>query len=112
MNCQEAQSCIQPFISHQLDIEKLDSYMKHISSCPSCKEDLEIHFMALVGLKLLDEEPFSGEVTDLGAALRTELEETAAYLKLRKGLTSFRRLAYLAALAAIVVCILVFYSIL
>lgn len=110
MNCQEAQACIQPFLSHQLDVGKLDAYMKHIRSCPSCKEDLEIHYMVLVGLKLLDEDPSSREETDLSASLREELEETELYLKLRKGLASARGLLYLAASAALIVCALFAFS--
>ena len=112
MNCREAQSCVQPFLSHELDVGKLDAYLKHLKTCSSCREDLDIYFMALVGLKLLDEDPDARETADLSGALRRELEEVAAYLKLRKGLTSLRRAAYAVSLAALVACALLFYSIL
>lgn len=110
MNCQEAQACIQPFITHQLSWGRLDSYMKHIASCPSCREDLEIHYILEVGLELLDEQNSPETTTNLTQALQTELDKTSAYLELRRSLTSMRRSTMLAALGALALCAVLFWG--
>lgn len=56
MTCNEAQSLITPFINDELDIITLDEFMNHINHCGECKEDLEVYYTLLTGMKQLDDD--------------------------------------------------------
>ena len=112
MDCQEAQALIQPFVSGELPSATLKQYIRHIESCPSCKEDLEIHYMIEVGLSLLDEAPVGTESTNLAQALQNILDATKDYLEFRHTLTLMRRSCVAAATAALVVCAMMAWGIL
>lgn len=56
MNCQEAQRLIVPFINGKLTIEQARDFFKHIDQCKECKDELEIYYVLLIGLKQLDED--------------------------------------------------------
>lgn len=57
MDCRETQSLIVPFIESQLTLEKARAFLKHIEVCEDCREELEVYYILLVGLKQLEEEP-------------------------------------------------------
>lgn len=56
MNCIEVQRLILPFINDELSIKQLDEFLHHIDSCPNCKEELEVHYILLSGMKQLDDD--------------------------------------------------------
>ncbi|MFV0342293.1 MAG: anti-sigma factor family protein [Anaerocolumna sp.] len=56
MNCIEVQRLILPFINDELSIKQLDEFLHHINSCPNCKEELEVHYILLSGMKQLDDD--------------------------------------------------------
>jgi hypothetical protein len=56
MTCNEAQSLITPFINDELDILTLEEFMNHINHCGECKEDLEVYYTLLTGMKQLDDD--------------------------------------------------------
>lgn len=56
MTCLETQKLITPFINDQLEISKLTPFLKHIHQCDDCKEELDVYYTLLTGMKLLDEE--------------------------------------------------------
>ncbi len=35
---------VMPYINHQLDEVQLEQFLKHIKSCSSCREELEIYY--------------------------------------------------------------------
>lgn len=55
MTCSQAQSYIMPFIKEELDINNLKEFLQHIKQCENCKEELEVYFTLLNGMKQLDE---------------------------------------------------------
>ncbi len=55
MTCFEAQSLITPFINETLEDDKLGQFLDHINTCDSCRDDLEVYFTLLNGMKQLDE---------------------------------------------------------
>lgn len=55
MTCFEAQCLITAFINEKLDQDKLKEFLGHINHCADCKEDLEVYFTLLNGMKQLDE---------------------------------------------------------
>ena len=55
MTCREAEKLIMPFIDMKLEEEELEAFLTHVSTCPECREELEIYYTVSVGLKQLDE---------------------------------------------------------
>ena len=74
MDCREMQSLIVPFIESQLTLEKARAFLKHIEVCKDCKEELEVYYILLVGLKQLEEEP--EESLDLHGQFEEHLRNT------------------------------------
>lgn len=56
MDCREMQGLIVPFIKSELTMEKAKEFFQHIDNCPDCKEELEVYYMMMVGIKELDED--------------------------------------------------------
>lgn len=57
MDCREVQSLIVPFIKSELTMEQAKAFFEHIDCCKDCKEELEVYYILLIGLKQLDEDP-------------------------------------------------------
>lgn len=56
MTCLEAQNLITPFINDQLDIPTLEDFINHINHCDDCREELEVYYTLLTGMKQLDDD--------------------------------------------------------
>lgn len=54
MNCLQAQSKITAFIADSLDDDELNEFIQHIQSCPNCKEELEVYYTLIIGMRQLD----------------------------------------------------------
>jgi hypothetical protein len=52
----KAQSMITPFINNKLNLKETEEFLDHISTCPSCKEELEVYYALLTAMKQLDED--------------------------------------------------------
>lgn len=55
MTCFEAQCLITPFINEELNNEQLEGFLEHVKHCSECRDDLEVYFTLLNGMKQLDE---------------------------------------------------------
>lgn len=78
LNCREAEKMVMPFIDGHLDEKELEAFLKHIHSCPACKEELEIYYTVSLGLRQLD----SGTgVYDITGALEESLD--TAWVRVR-----------------------------
>lgn len=56
VNCRETQGLLVPFIRSELTMEQAKAFFQHIDNCPDCKEELEVYYMMIVGIKELDED--------------------------------------------------------
>jgi hypothetical protein len=52
----KAQSMITPFINNKLNLKETEEFLDHISTCPSCKEELEVYYALLTAMKQLNED--------------------------------------------------------
>ncbi len=78
LTCKEAEKMVMPFIHDQLNETQMEEFLKHVSACPSCKEELEIYYTVSAGLKQLD----SGTgVYDITGALEESID--LAWIKVR-----------------------------
>ena len=78
MNCQEAQRLIVPFINGNLTIEQAKDFFKNIDQCKECKDELEIYYVLLIGLKQLDED--ASDSLNLHGQFETHLREARMQL--------------------------------
>ena len=56
VDCRETQGLLVPFIKSKLTMEQAKAFFQHIDNCPDCKEELEVYYMMIVGMKELDED--------------------------------------------------------
>lgn len=77
-SCREAEKMVMPYINHQLDEKELEQFLKHVRSCPVCREELEIYYTVSVGLKQLDN---ANGVYDIAGSLEESMEN--AWLAVR-----------------------------
>lgn len=78
MTCREAEKLIMPFIDMKLDEEELESFLIHVSTCPDCREELEIYYTVSLGLRQLDS---GAGGYDIAGALEESLDD--AWIKVR-----------------------------
>ncbi len=83
-SCREIEKMVMPYIDHQLDEIQLEQFLKHVKNCPACREELEIYYTVLAGLRQLD----SGNgVYDITGSLEESMENawlTVRTARLRK----------------------------
>lgn len=78
LSCKDAENMVMPYINYQLGETELEAFLNHIRTCPSCREELEIYYMATYGLRQLD----SGTgFYDITGALEESL--STAWIKIR-----------------------------
>ena len=73
MNHLEAQSYIMPFIEGKLPENKNEDFFIHMNSCPKCREELEIYYTLIVGMKQIDNK--QEVATDFSADLDRNLKK-------------------------------------
>lgn len=59
MTCLEAQSYILSFVEKKLPDDKKLEFVKHIKYCKNCREELEIYYTLIVGMRELDNDNLS-----------------------------------------------------
>ncbi len=72
MNCMKAQSMITPFINNKLSLNETEEFIDHVSSCPDCREELEVYYALLTAMRQLDED--KNISSDFGQELNQKLE--------------------------------------
>ncbi|MDO5156598.1 MAG: zf-HC2 domain-containing protein [Eubacteriales bacterium] len=97
MTCLEAQSNIIAYIDHKLEKEEKIAFLKHIKCCDNCREELEIYYTMIVGMRQLDENiSFS---KDFSLELQNRMDKE---LKINKQKTGILRSSILFALVGII----------
>lgn len=56
MTCLEAQGKITLFINNEMDYDEMEKFLEHIDTCEYCKEELEVYYILLTGMKQLNED--------------------------------------------------------
>lgn len=56
MTCLEVQGLITRFINNELNISQLEEFLNHLHHCKDCREDVEVYYVLLTGMKQLDED--------------------------------------------------------
>ena len=82
MDCKEFQRMIPGFLSDELDNYSLESFLNHMDTCRSCKEELTIQFLIDTGIQRLED----GSTFNLNGELQSTLNDAWTRLRLRKRL--------------------------
>lgn len=104
MTCLEAQSKIIAYIDYNLEKEQKTEFLKHIQCCKDCKEELNIYYTLIEGMRHLDDSaPLSKDFTEeLDYRIEHELKQN----RKKKDLV---RSAVLLAIAGIFTCMIFAY---
>lgn len=101
----DVQKWIMPFIYNELNLNELEMFIHHIHSCPDCREELEVYYVLVSGMRQLDEDKelsmdFHKDLMDL----LKESEERVLqgkFLKIRKRIVLFFMIAAVAVISSI-----------
>ncbi|MDO4167857.1 MAG: zf-HC2 domain-containing protein [Eubacteriales bacterium] len=54
MDCREIQKSFIPFIDDKLSIRELEAFLKHMESCQNCREEYDIYYTMIAGMRYLE----------------------------------------------------------
>lgn len=99
MTCLEAQSKLIAYIDHKLEKDQKIEFLKHIQSCEDCKEELNIYYTMIEGMRQLDNNATLSENFTEELNLRMEHE-----MKVNRNKKGFFR----SSVAIVLICLLSF----
>ena len=110
MDCQTAEEMVNRYINHTLSLEEMESFLEHISSCPSCYDELETCFIVNEAMERLaqDDEEEEG-VLDFRRLLDQDICRSKKYIrrmKIRHGLEILAVLLLIGLLAAFLIFVI------
>ena len=104
MDCKETRKNIYKFIEDELDSRDLQSFVKHVTECEECREELAIQYLVTEGMLHLEKE----STFDLQSQLEKKMERARRKIRSRKRVLWFMYvMEALAVLAVILMTILV-----
>ena len=82
MECYEAEEMVSGYINNTLKTADLEKFLEHVRNCPSCYDELEMHFIVNEAINRLSEE---GETAlDFKVLLEQDLKQAERHvLRLR-----------------------------
>lgn len=84
MTCKDLQEKFIPFVDDKLSIHDLDAFLQHLSSCEECREEYEVYYMMIMGMRYLDEKENSSHFKiDSEQKLRSAADYLMKYRILR-----------------------------
>lgn len=77
------QKDINAYLNEELDDDELNAFLQHLSSCPKCYEELEINYIVIEGVGILDENRHD---YNLSHAYKESIRRDERYIRLKKAL--------------------------
>lgn len=87
MDCVTFRKLIGPYLEGSLTDEELNGFLCHLRSCPECRDELEINYIVIEGLNILDEDRLD---YDLSKAYDQSIRYSERYIRFKKHLLTFR----------------------
>ncbi len=81
---------INAFFSEEQSDAGLNEFLLHLRSCPECREELEINYIVIEGLNVLDDESADHDLTKTYEELINSHE---SYISIKKVTLTFRYIA-------------------
>lgn len=98
MNCRETRKHINQFIEDELEGRLLQDFMKHVTECPECREELAIQYLVSEGIQHLEK----GSTFDLQGQLDKKMESAGKKVRARKRVIAFMYLIEVIAILAVI----------
>lgn len=80
MNCKEAEQLIPSYLKGELGEKETKEFLTHMKSCESCYEEMEITYMASIGLERLE----TASSLDINKEMHRILQHSEKKLKKRQ----------------------------
>ena len=61
MECKEIQKLFIPFIDDKLSVSDLAAFLDHMDTCKECREEYDIYYTVIMGMRYLDERQYISE---------------------------------------------------
>ena len=84
MKCSDVEKMVQSYIHETLSPKELEAFISHVKKCPSCYEELEIHFIIQQAVRYLNEDRHDN--FDMKALLAEDLRKKERQVRRRKAL--------------------------
>lgn len=75
------QKDINAYLNEELDDAELNAFLQHLSACPKCSEELEINYIVIEGVRILDEKRHD---YDLSHAYEEAIRSDETYIRIKK----------------------------
>lgn len=95
MDCKDAEKAIHRFIDDEMETKELESFIKHMKSCESCREEMAIQFLVSEGMQFLED----GSAFDLQRELDKKMEDAQHKIRI---VTKLRYLSYVIEVFAVI----------
>ncbi len=107
MDCKTANQLIRPYIDQELDLETVDSFLRHIRNCKECREEFEIYFTVQVAIDNLNRDKF--HTYDLKGQFEEEVRLMQEYIRHRHFMRAIKNfLLMFTAIGIVISCMLQF----
>jgi len=60
MSCKEAQRLFIPFLDDTVNGKELDAFLRHLENCQECREEYEIYYTMIMGMRYLESDAAKG----------------------------------------------------
>ncbi len=98
MDCKETRKNIYRFIEDGMEGKELQCFMKHISECEECKEELAIQYLVTEGMQHLEQE----SAFDLQGQLEKRIESARKKVRSRRRVLWFMYIMETMAILAVI----------
>ena len=61
MTCKQVQKRIIDFINDDMDVKELGTFIEHLESCDECKEEYDVYYTLIMGMRILDSDNLKGK---------------------------------------------------
>ncbi len=106
MDCKDALSRIRPFLEGTMTYAEEEEFLKHIRSCASCREELEIYFTVEKAVENLDAD-YGAKSFSLRREFAEELRRREAEIQRHNRIRQLRDLILTLAFTGIVVSMVI-----
>ena len=85
LDCRTAESMVNRYIDHTLNVDELEEFLDHVESCPSCYDELETYFIVHEVTQQLDEQE-NGTVLDFKDLLTQDIRRARRYIHKKRAM--------------------------
>ncbi len=108
MKCETALSEIDAYINGELNRRELEKFIEHVKNCPSCYDELEMHYTISEGIRYLEED--RTEAYNIPKMLKMDLEKKETKIRRYHRLSSVVLIGGELLLLALVLGLLVYFG--